>query len=139
MPALYSYRIFISHAWKYGDEYSRIVRLLDNAPYFTYYNYSAPKEKPLVLSRENATSREIAEAISDKIKRAQVVLVLGGMYGIYHNWMQFEVDEARRLGKPIIAIMPWGQINMPAYLREKADRVVGWNTSSIVSAIRELV
>lgn len=46
MPALYPYRIFISHAWKYGDEYSRIVSMLDNAPYFSYYNYSAPQESP---------------------------------------------------------------------------------------------
>lgn len=55
MPALYPYRIFISHAWKYGDEYSRIVSMLDNAPYFSYYNYSAPQEKPLQLSSVCAT------------------------------------------------------------------------------------
>jgi len=59
MPALYPYRIFISHAWKYGDEYSRIVSMLDNAPYFSYYNYSAPQEKPLQLSSACATDAEI--------------------------------------------------------------------------------
>ena len=47
MPSLYDYRIFISHAWKYGDDYNRLVNLLDQARYFSYYNYSAPKEKPL--------------------------------------------------------------------------------------------
>lgn len=41
--------------------------------------------------------------------------------------------------KPIIAIMPWGSSVMPADLRVKATRVVGWNTASIVGAIRELV
>ena len=63
MPALYPYRIFISHAWKYGDEYSRIVSMLDNAPYFSYYNYSAPQEKPLQLSSACATDAEILHEI----------------------------------------------------------------------------
>ena len=34
MPSLYDYRLFISHAWKYGDDYDRLVRFLDNANYF---------------------------------------------------------------------------------------------------------
>lgn len=34
MPNLYNYRLFISHAWKYGPDYIRLVNLLDNASYF---------------------------------------------------------------------------------------------------------
>ena len=94
MPALYDYRIFISHAWRYGDEYDRLVSLLNSSPWFSYYNYSAPKEKPLALSSSHASSHEIAQAITAKIQRAQVVLVIGGMYTLYHDWMKYEVDEA---------------------------------------------
>ena len=94
MPGLYSYRIFISHAWEYGADYYRLVNLLDAAPYFSYYNYSAPSEKPLELSSINASDAEIKRAITRKISNAQVVLVLGGMYSIYHHWMEYEVDEA---------------------------------------------
>ena len=80
MPALYDYRIFISHAWRYGDEYNRLVSLLNSSPWFSYYNYSAPKEKPLALSSSHASSHEIAQAITAKIQRAQVVLVIGGLW-----------------------------------------------------------
>lgn len=139
MPALYDYRIFISHAWRYGDEYDRLVSLLNSSPWFSYYNYSAPKEKPLALSSSHASSHEIAQAITAKIQRAQVVLVIGGMYTLYHDWMKYEVDEALRMGKPVIAIMPRCSSVMPADLRVKATRVVGWNTASIIGAIRELV
>ena len=138
MPALYDYRIFISHAWRYGDEYNRLVNLLDASPWFSYYNYSAPKEKPLALSSPHASYHEIAQAITAKIQRAQVVLVIGGMYTLYHDWMKYEVDEALRMGKPIIVIMPWGSSYIPVDLRAKASKVVGWNATSIVSAIREL-
>ena len=139
MPALYNYRIFISHAWKYGDEYHQLVKLLDSAPNFSYYNYSAPRERPLELSRAYATQSEIKNAISNKIKNAQIVLVLGGMYANHHDWMQYEVDEASRMRKPILLIEPWGQERVPSYLQIIANATVGWNTSSIVSKIRELV
>ena len=139
MPDLYPYRIFISHAWRYGSEYDKLVSLLNNAPLFNYYNYSAPKEKPLELSSSRASSVEIGRAITNKIANAQVTLVLGGMYTLYHDWMQYEIEESYRMNKPIIAIRPWGQQNMPTYLVQRADRVVGWNSVSIVTAIRELV
>lgn len=136
MPSLYDYRIFVSHAWKYGAEYSRLVQLLDEARNFAYYNYSAPKERPLELYRPFATPSEIKRAITNKIRNAQVVLVLGGMYATYHEWMRYEVDEALRMGKPLIVIRPWGQVYVPQYLQQNATEVVGWNTDSIVSAIR---
>ena len=139
MPNLYDYRIFISHAWKYGEEYMRLVQLLDQAPYFHYYNYSAPKERPLELTSEWASKSEIQRAISNKIGKSQIELVLGGMYADYHDWMQYEVDEAKRMGKPILLIKPWGQTMIPRSLQDVADDMVGWNTDSIVSAIRRLV
>ena len=137
MPALYDYRIFISHAWKYGEDYDRLVSMLDHSPWFSFYNYSAPQEKPLALSSSNATDAEIEQAITAKIKNAQVVLVIGGMYELYHKWMKYEVDEAMRMGKPIIAIMPWAQSYMPVELQAKATQIVGWNSTSIVKAIRD--
>lgn len=138
MPALSNYRIFISHAWKYGEEYDRLVALLDSTSNFSYYNYSAPKEKPLALSSSHVSKAELKEAITAKIRNAQVVLVIGGMYTLYHEWMAYEVNEAMRMGKPIIAIMPWGGVYMPLELQSKATRQVGWNSASIVKAIREL-
>lgn len=69
MPALYDYRIFISHAWKYGEDYDRLVSMLDHSPWFSFYNYSAPQEKPLALSSSNATDAEIEQAITAKIQK----------------------------------------------------------------------
>ena len=52
MPALNDYRIFISHAWRYGDDYERLIKLLNEARYFSYYNYSAPKRKATIPMRD---------------------------------------------------------------------------------------
>lgn len=139
MPSLYDYRIFISHAWKYGDDYIRLVNLLDAAPYFHYFNYSAPEQKPLFPSGKPYTSSDIARKITDKIRPAQITLVISGMYAAYSDWMQYEIDESLRMRMPVIGIMPRGQERVPLYVRDRVDVLVGWNTSSIVSAIRRYV
>ncbi len=139
MPSLYDYRIFISHAWKYGDDYIRLVNLLDAAPYFHYFNYSAPEQKPLFPSGTPYTSSDIARKITDKIRPAQITLVISGMYAAYSDWMQYEIDESLRMRMPVIGIMPRGQERVPLYVRDRVDDLVGWNTSSIVSAIRRYV
>lgn len=136
MPYLKDYRLFISHAWKYGDDYRRLVNLLDSADYFHYMNYSAPKERPLFPAGTPYTNSQIANAITAKIRPSQVTLVISGMYVAYRDWIQYEIDESVRMGKPIIAIRPWGSTMTPQYVANYADEIVGWNTDSIVSAIR---
>lgn len=39
-----TYNLFISHSWAYSDAYKRLVALLDAKPYFSYRNYSVPKD-----------------------------------------------------------------------------------------------
>lgn len=138
MPTLFNYHIFISHAWRYGNEYDRLIRLLNAAPNFSYYNYSAPKDKPLqnLDASDVVTKSEIKAAIDRKIRASSCVLVISGMYTTYREWMQYEISAAQRMGKPIIAIRPYGAQMMPFAVSSVATETVGWNTDSIVSAIR---
>lgn len=138
MPNLKTYDLFISHAWRYGDSYNRLVSMLSDAPYFYYRNYSAPSDKPLhnLDATDVRTKTQIKEAIDRKIKPVNCVLVLSGMYVAYREWMQYEIDAARRFGKPIIGIKPWGSSYVPQYVQDNADIIVNWNTDSIVQAIR---
>jgi len=138
MPSLKTYDLFISHAWKYGDSYERLVSLLRSAPNFDFRNYSAPSDKPLQTLGGTTvwTKSQIKDAIKRKIQPVNCVLVLSGMYLTYREWMQYELEVAAELNKPIIAIKPWGNTEVPLAVRLYADEIVNWNTSSIVQAIR---
>lgn len=138
MPYLKTYDIFISHAWKYGDEYNRLINLLDDAPYFYYRNYSAPSQKPLLNldSTDVRTKSEITDAIKRKISQVNSVIVIAGMYANNREWMEKEIEIAQNLSKPIIAVRPWGNQLIPTYIRSIANEIVSWNGDSIVSAIR---
>ena len=139
MPSLKTYDLFISHAWRYGDDYTRLTNMLDNATNFYYRNYSAPKDKPLhnIDTTDARTKDQIKPAIIRKISPVNAVLVISVMYYNYREWMQYEMDIAKVFNKPIIALKPYGASYIPKEVEDKADIVVNWNTESIIKAIRQ--
>ena len=136
MPELKTYDLFISHAWKYGDEYDRLIKLLDSAPNFSYRNYSAPQDKPLILSTTSVKDSTIRNKIKDKIRPVNCVLIISGMYAQHSDWMQAEIDISKELSKPMIGITPHGGERSPTNVVLVTKIDVGWSTQSIVDAIR---
>lgn len=137
MPALSTYNLFISHSWAYSDAYERLETLLRNASYFNYHDFSIPKNDPIHTS----SGIMLRNAIEQRIRICNCILVLAGVYSTYSKWINIEMDIAKHSftnPKPIIAIQPWGAEKTSSVVRNTADRIVGWNTSSVVSAIREL-
>ncbi len=133
MPKLRTYHVFISHAWEHHDDYDRLVDMLDQAPNFSWKNYSVPEHDP--LDADNQT--ELEEELREQIRPVHIVIVLSGMYAAYREWIQKEIDLAQEMGKPIIGVKPWGQERIPEVVQQAAEEIVGWNTDSIVRAIRQ--
>ena len=133
-----TYNLFITHSWAYGNQYENLINLLDKRGYFFYRDYSVPKNDPL---HTRGTDRALYNAIKNQIKLSSVVLILAGVYGSYSKWIDKEIQIAQTEFssiKPIIAIKPWGSQRTSTKVKNAADKIVGWNTESIVSAIREL-
>lgn len=129
------YNLFISHSWNYSNTYDDLVRLLNNKPYFSYKNYSVPKNDPI----HNASNDyQLKNAIRQQMRPASCVLILAGVYATYSKWINIEIELAKELNKKIIAVEPWASKNTSIIVKNSADRIVGWNTDSIVNAIREL-
>lgn len=132
------HHLFVSHSWRYGDRYDGLIGLLDDAPRFEYRDFSVPKDDPIHNAPNMAALRA---AIENQMRRAGVVLILAGVYGTYSKWINIEIDIARQnapLPKPIVAVQPWGSERTSQVVKNAADEIVGWNTNSIVSAIRRL-
>jgi len=136
MPELKTYDLFLSHAWKYNDDYNRLVKMLNDAPAFKWRNYSVPEHDPLIDPNTYVGKVKLAELLDKQIRPVNCVIILGGMYAAYSEWILKEIQIAQSYGKPIIGVYPWGQQNMPLAVQNAADDLVKWNTDTIVSAIR---
>lgn len=132
------YNLFISHSWAYSDAYDKLVSLLDAAPNFPYKNYSVPKNDPI----HNAPYQwQLKEAIKAQMSPASCVLILAGVYATYSKWINIEIELAQSAfytPKRIIAIEPWGAEKTSQVVKSAAQKIVGWQTSSIVAAIRDV-
>ncbi len=133
MPSLKTYRLFISHAWTYGDDYDRLVNLLDAAPNFAWANYSVPEDDPL----HGGTAAQLRAGLERQMKLASSVLVLSGVYASHSEWMRKELDIAAALGKPVIGLVPRGNQRTSQAVQDAAVEMVPWSTVSIVAAIRQ--
>ena len=70
------------------------------------------------------------------MQHASCVLILAGVYSTYSRWINIEIDLANEMGKTIIAIEPWGAERTSTVVKKNADKIVKWNSASIISAIR---
>lgn len=125
--------IFISHAWKYNDDYYTITRWLDES-LIVYHNYSVPKHDSL----DAGNTRKLEAALTEQMRHANIVIIIAGMYAKHSDWIQYEIDEAVRMDKKIIAIKPRGNIYLPLEVQKAANKTVAWNRNSLLEAIRTI-
>lgn len=91
-----------------------------------------PADDPI----HSGSQGELHPALERQVSRVHAVLMLSGMYAAHSNWMQRELSMAQSYGKPIIGIFPLGNQRASSAVQDAADEMVGWNTGTIVSAIR---
>lgn len=132
MPGLRDYHILISHSWDYNRQYEVLKGWLNDSPYFLWTDYSVPLTKPLFVNSD----KELKQKIRDRIALCSCVIILSGMYVAYSNWIDYEIDTAVAMRKPIIGVKPWGQEKIPVKVQNNANIMVGWNSSSVVEAVR---
>lgn len=125
--------IFISHAWKYNDDYYTITRWLKES-LIVYHNYSVPEHDPLDVGN----TKKLKVALTEQIRHANIVIIIAGMYTNHSYWIQYEIDEAVRMRKKIIAIKPRGNERLPLEVQIAAHKTVNWNSTSLVDAIKEI-
>jgi hypothetical protein len=130
MALLRTYRVFISHAWQYSADYFRVVRFLDEAPQFEWENLSVPEHEPL-------SNSNLEKELRDQMRPADVFIIIAGMYVNHSDSIDFEMSFARRIGRPIIALWPRGNVRMPITIQRAAAELVGWNGAGLVRAIRK--
>lgn len=133
-----TFNLFLSHSWTYGDAYDRLKALLRKRPYFAFKDYSVPKDDPV---HTNGSDSELYTEIKQQIQPVHVVVILAGVYASYSRWIQTEIQIAKdgfSIPKPILAVEPRGAEKTSAVVKSSADKIVRWNTESIVRGIRDL-
>lgn len=136
MPLLKTYDLFLSHTWRYNDNYYRLEQMLKSARNFKWRNYSVPEHDPLIDPNSYVGKQHLESMLHYQVRPVNCVIIIAGMDAGYSEWVQKEIKLAEYYLKPIIAIYPRGNIRMPVAVQNAAHELINWNTNSIISAIR---
>ena len=129
-------KLYIIHAWQYGEEYDDLINLLKD-PYFKYYNCSGVKELVNEFPTTSSTDSEIKEFCRQKMEPAQIVIILTSKFYEFTGPVKVELEVAKELNKPIISIYSQKHNDIPKEIADISKAVVQWQSSDIISAIRD--
>jgi len=130
------YQLFISHAWDYKGDYERLIELLNGYPFLS----GQPQRARGQAASDPPALTKIISIPRAPIGRKDIQsgLPAGPRRHVRRTegWIQSEIEAAKAFHKPVIAVEPRGSERFPDALVQSADERVGWNSTSIISAIR---
>lgn len=124
--------VFVSHFGKDDEHVGNLKTLLGKSGY-TLRNSSIDSTKP-----NDASNQEyIKGLLRDGIRWAGAVVVLIGPDTHSRWWVNWEIEQAAKQGKPIVGVYIQGEkdAQIPDNLDLYGDALVGWNTDAIINAI----
>ena len=139
MTAKATYDLFITHAWRYHDDWRRLVDLLNAHDVRAWRNFSLPWYDPALDARTEAGGRAVRWHLETQIIPVQAVLLLASVLSEpgTRKWLDFELQVARKNSKPVIAVPAWGESDVDPEVCTQVDSVVGWDAPSLLAAVAE--
>jgi hypothetical protein len=125
-------RVYAVHGWQKDEDYVRLFEYLESAGNFFYQAMSDPDAPP--PQGDGVAARRTL--INELLRESECVICMAGTWERYNDWSRFTVDAARALDLPVIAIEHFGPKNMHIQLKALAEETVGWDSRTIVDAIR---
>jgi len=123
-------RVFVAHAFAPNEDYLRVFEYLESSHNF-YYRNCSNAERP--IAEREAQKEELRKQIA----LAEVAIVPAGLYRTEREIIDFIVNCAKGLDKPVIVLETFGvKEKIPVQLEALGDEIIEWNERSIADAIR---
>ena len=123
-------RVFVAHAFRPNEDYLRVFEYLESSHNFYYRNCSDAE-------RQVSESNAIKEELRKQIALAEVAIVPAGLYRTERETVDFILNCAKGMDKPVIVIETFGvKEKLPVQLEALSDEIIEWNERSLADAIR---
>lgn len=134
------YDLFLTHAWRFHDDWTRFSGLMDEKPVLTWRNFSLPWHDPAMDPNTEVGGRFIRNFLESQIIPVHVVVLLAGVYEIKsaRRWIDMEVEMARKHRKPVIGIPAIGQDAMPEEVSVLCDASSKWDRAQFIATVQDV-
>lgn len=130
--------LFISHHHGDDSHVDSFSNLLGRSDY--HVRNSSVRMKPANERRVRegrVKDATIKRLLRMKMRWASTLVVLIGRKTHERPWVNWEIEQANKLGKRIVGVYLYGgtEANIPHALNDYGHAIVNWNTKSVVDAI----
>ena len=125
-------RLYAVHGWQQDEDYVRLFEYMESADNFFYRTLSDPGAH----SPQGDGPAARRSLINEALKQTECVVCTAGTWEHFNDWARFTVETARSLDIPVVAVEHFGPKNIDIRLKGHAAETVGWDSRSIVDAIR---
>ena len=134
------YDIFISHAWRYHDDWIRMGELFDQCSGIRWRNFSVPWHDPAMNPNTEVGGKFIRDWLESQIIPVYGFILLNSVFEVKSSrkWVQLEVEMARKHNIPIVAVPTYGEKEVLAEVRDLSDQVSSWDCHRIIDIFEQL-
>ncbi|WHZ28785.1 MAG: hypothetical protein OJF51_003583 [Nitrospira sp.] len=135
-----NYDLFVTHAWRFHEDWTKFTDFMDKIPGILWRNFSLPWHDPAISPNTEVGGRFIRSSLESQIIPVHVVVLLAGVYEIRSArlWVDMEVEMAKKHNKPIIAMPAINKDSIPDELVTLCDASSGWDAARLIATIDEV-
>lgn len=134
------YDIFITHAWRYHDDWVRLSNLFDAEKTIKWRNFSVPWYDPALDPNTELGARAVRSWLDGQIRPVMGTVLLDSVYAVKstRKWLELEVEISRGHAKPVVAIPAHGATTISDEALALADGSADWNAAGIIAMLEGL-
>lgn len=136
-----TYDVFITHAWRFHADWTKLTELLDQMPGLSWRNFSLPWHDPAISPNTEMGGKFIRDCLESQIVPSQVVVLLAGVYEIRSAkyWIEMEIEMARKYQKPIVGVPAINKETIPDEIYSVCDAIANWNGPHLLKNIDKVL
>lgn len=131
--------VFVSHHHKDDASVDGLANMVSGKGYqFRNSSIRVKPENRDRLDQKKVSDGTIRRLLRMKMRWASQVIVVIGKQTHQRDWVNWEIDAARKLGKPVIGVYENGlkdKVEIPENLEKYGVSVVGWRAESVIGAL----
>ncbi|MCE7518231.1 TIR domain-containing protein [Halomonas titanicae] len=131
--------VFVSHHHKDDSSVDGLTKILSGKEYkIRNSSIRVKPENQERLDKNKISNRTIERLLRMKMRWASQVIVIIGKETHQRKWVNWEIQAAHKLGKPIVGVYESGlknQVELPENLKKYATSIVGWRSDSVIGAL----
>lgn len=131
--------VFISHHHKDDASVDGITAMVAGKGYkLRNSSIRVKPENQKRLDQKKVSDETIKRLLRMKMRWASQVIVVIGKETHKRPWVNWEIETAFKLGKPVIGVYEnglKGEVEIPENLKKYSTSIVGWRSDSVISSL----